>query len=314
MDIAVSLRILANVARHSSFAGAARDQTVSTSTVMRAMDELERRVGVTLLARSTRRVELTEAGHRLLSGGAPLVDALDALIQELQKSDSEVSGHLRITTALSFGRTLFAGILRDFLDCNAGIAIDLVSNDSVIDLDQSRVDVAIRIADPVQAPDLIAHELSPMHRCVCASPTYVAHYGRPEHPDDLQQHSCLLFRPMLPRDPWAPVSDTWTFAQGGKDAGTIRVRGKMSGNDADALVSAAREGLGIVMMPDWLIADDVSEGRLIRLLADFEVSQRPGPKSLHIAYPQHRRHSRKVQAFVSHVQRHFKATADVSRA
>ena len=314
MDIALSLRILANVARHGSLAGAARDQNVSTSTVMRAMDELERRIGVTLLSRSTRRVELTEAGYRLLSEGVPLVDALDTLIQELQKSDLELSGQLRVTTALSFDRTLFAGIIRDFLDHNSEIAIDLISNDSVIDLGQSNVDVAIRIADPALAPDLIAHELTPMRRSVCASPTYVARYGQPQRPEDLEQHSCLLFRPMLQRDPWAPVSDTWTFAQCGKGACTVRICGKMSGNDADALVSTAREGLGIVTMPDWLIASDVSNGRLIRLLTEFEATKPPGVKSLHIAYPQHRRHCHKVQAFVSHVQRYFAVSTDVSRA
>ena len=300
-----SLRVLADVARHNSFAGAARKRNVSTSTIMRMMDVLEGRIGTSLLVRSTRRVDLTEAGHRLLSGGLPLVDDLEGIIDELRDSDASLEGRLRVTTAFSLGRSLLTAVLRDFLEQHPKVAIDLISSESVIDLEEDNVDAAIRLSDPTRLPDLVVHELRSLQRWVCASPSYIERRGCPGRPQDLEHHDCILFRPVLQRDPWTPASDTWTFRGPGLDVQSVAVNGRMSGNDSDALIAMARDGLGIVMMPDWLVADDVAEGRLCRLLDNVEANWRSEPKSLHIAYPPHRRRSRKVQAFVRHVRRAF---------
>jgi len=304
MDMLYSLRVLSAVAQHNGFAAAARKLGVSTSTIMRTMDALEDRVGTALLSRTTRRVDLTEAGLRLLSGGVPLVDELETLVCEIRDAEEELAGYLRVTSALSFGRSVLVGLVGEFIERNPGVSVDLKLTDSVVDLDENNIDVAIRIADPNRSPELIGHEISPMLRYVCASPAYIKRRGRPRKPEDLAHHDCLLFRPTLQRDAWAPASDVWTFSKNNQTVRTVEVKSKISSNDADTLVAAARDGHGIVVMPDWLIKTKISQGRLDRLLGGFDFL-RPEPKSLHVAYPQHRRRSRKVQAFITAVRRHF---------
>ena len=304
MDMLYNLRVLSAVAQYNGFAAAARELGVSTSTIMRAMDTLEDFVGTTLLSRTTRRVELTEAGLRLLSGGAPLADDLEALVREIRETENELTGSLRVTSALSFGRSVLVGLIGEFLEDNPEVSVDLTLTDSVVDLDGHNIDVAIRIADPNLSPELIVHELSPMRRYLCASPAYIKRRGRPRRPEDLTRHDCLLFRPTFQRDVWAKASDVWTFAKLTQADRSVEVKGKISSNDADALVAAACDGHGVVAMPDWLIAPEISQGRLNRLLGGFDLL-RPEPKSLHLAYPQHRRRSRKVQAFVAAVRDGF---------
>ncbi|MFY0610577.1 MAG: LysR family transcriptional regulator [Hyphomicrobiaceae bacterium] len=299
-----NLRVLSSVAQHNGFAAAARKLGVSTSTIMRAMDALEDFVGTTLLSRTTRRVELTEAGLRLLSGGSPLADELEALVRDVRETENELTGNLRVTSALSFGRSVLIPLVGAFLEDNPEVSVDLTLTDSVVDLDENNIDVAIRIADPNRAPELIVHELSAMRRHLCASPAYIERRGRPRKPEDLPRHDCLLFRPTLQRDVWVTASDVWTFAKLAQPDRSVEVKGKISSNDADALVAAARDGHGVVAMPDWLVAPEISQGRLNRLLGGFELLC-PEPKSLHLAYPQHRRRSRKVQAFVAAVREGF---------
>lgn len=268
------------------------------------MDALESTMGARLLTRSTRNVVLTEQGRRLLSHGSRALQEIDSALAAVREDGARLSGVLRVTVAPSIGRSVLPSILKPFLDTHPNLDVDLLVTDAVVDLIDGGVDIAVRVSDPNAYPDLIVHDLLPMRRIVYASQGYLRANGTPSTPGQLAEHSCLLFRPPEQSHPWMSKFEVWTFLKSGKSVDT-RVDGRLSSSDADTLISAALSDLGIIVMPNWMVADHIREGALIRLFASYDIGDATEPKSLHIAYQRDHRESPKIRAFSSHLRGWF---------
>ena len=301
MDLLSSMRAFVAIASHGGFAAAARELQVSTSSLTRRMDALEGYLGVKLLIRTTRRVTLTESGHQFLLDAIRILDDVSAATRDLAESDDKLSGVLRIAAAPSIGATILPPLLKTFLNTHPAVTFDLTLTDHVVDLIDSGVDVAIRIGNVDSTPDLVIRNIRPMRRVVCASPVYIETFGLPMIPMDLQQHDCLLFRPPEHESLWRARREIWYF-RCHDNTYEVMLKGRIASNDADSLVAAARQGLGIILMPDWLVAQDLTQQRLVQILENFDVGPFDDGKSLHLAYPAHRRHVLKVRSFCAHVE------------
>jgi len=304
LDFLRSLRILSSVAHTGGFSASARELGMSTSSVARHMDALESSVGVRLLTRSTRRVGLTEQGRLLLSRGSHALQEIETALAAVRGDGARLSGVLRVTAAPSIGRSLLSRILRPFLIDHPDLDVDLLLTDAVVDLVETGVDIAVRVSDPDAYPDLIARDLLPMRRLVCASSGYLKVNGTPSTPAQLVDHACLLFRPPEQSHPWISKSDEWTFRKSGHSF-DVQVNGRLSSSDADTLVAAALSDLGIIVMPEWMVADHIRAGTLRELFAGYDVGKSSDPKSLHLAYQLDLRDSPKIRAFSSHVRDWF---------
>ena len=304
MDLLRALRILSSIAQTGGFSASARELGVSTSSVARHMDALESTVGVRLLTRSTRRVGLTEQGRLLLSKGSRALQEIDSALAVVREGSTRLSGVLRITAAPSIGRSILPKMLKPFLDGHPDLNVDLLLTDAVVDLLETGFDLAVRLSDPDAYPDLIVRELLTMQRVVCASKRYLEANGTPLMPAQLAEHSCLLFRPPEQSHPWVSKSDAWIFRKSRKTF-EVRVRGRLSSSDADTLVMAALSDLGIIVMPDWMVADHVRAGTLQRLFASYEVGEASQQKSLHLAYQRDLRGAPKIRALSSHIHDWF---------
>ena len=304
MDLLAAMRVFAVVARSGGFSPAARELGLSPSSVARQMDALEAAVGVRLLVRSTRRIDLTEQGRRLLTQGGGALRAFEAALARLLEEGAAARGVLRVTAAPSFGRSVLPVILEPFLAAHPGIDLDLLLTDALLDLPEAGVDLAIRVGDPNADGDLIVHDLLPMRRILCAAPGYLEANGKPTTPADLERHACLLFRAGDQPIPWTAKTATWTFRRASA-VERVTVQGRMSASDADSLVAAARSNLGIAMMPDWMLVEDLRAGRLVRILEGHTLGDADDPKTLHLAYPLHHRDTPRVDALRRHLQDWF---------
>ena len=181
-----------------------------------------------------------------------------------------------------------------------------------MDLIEEGVDVAIRLA-PLKDSSLVAKRLAPTHRMVCASPGYVARHGKPGSPDELTDHNCLVFRSQASSNLWRPGGGTWMFKRDGETV-EVEVSGSLVSNTADVLVAAARQGLGLVHVPNWLVARDVYLGRLVQVLPDYEASPQDKSAAIYAVYPSRRHLSAKIRVFVDFMAERFKPLADPLRA
>lgn len=308
------MRAFVAVATHRGFASAARALRMSASSLTRRMDALEEHLGVKLLVRTTRRVDLTEAGHRFLADSVRILDDVTAATRETSESEGDPRGVLRVAAPPSIGHALLPTIMRSFLAEYNEVTLDLTLTDRVVNLMEGAIDVALRVGVPGDSPDLVVRILAPMRRIACASPAYIGAAGPPMTPADLTSFSCLLFRPAPAEDAWKPRRAIWHFRRD-EQRQEIALVGRIASNNADSLVGAARAGLGIVLMPDWLVAEDLSSGRLVQVLADYDAGPFDDEKCLHLAYLPHRRHALKVRRFCSHVESSLKdlSTAAIGR-
>ncbi len=309
MDLFGAIRVLASVAETGSFTATAGRLGMSTSSVARQMDGLEVRVGVPLLTRTTRKVALTQDGRRFLAHGLRAQKDVEATIARLRDDLEQPSGQLRVTAAPSVGRSLLPRPLLSFAEAYPKIDLDLMITDRVVDLAEAGIDLAVRVGDPAAYVDLVVRDLLPMRRVVCGSPDYFHARGVPQRPEDLEHHSCLLFRPPEIDDPWRSKRDAWTFRKGERSQ-KVWVSGRVSSSDADALVAAACGHLGLVMMPDWMLGQDLRSGRLCRVLCDHAAGE-DDLKTLHMAYPPAQRNAPKLVAFRQHLQRWFEENAPI---
>src|SRR6516162_10949383 len=261
MDVFTSVKAFVAVADEGGFAKAARKAGAATSSIMRQVDALEEHLGAILLNRSTRSVTLTPAGEAYYAQAVRIVSDLD----EANRSVSELSGPprglLRVSLPVAFARLHVAPILSEFLTSCRDMELELLMTDSVINLVEDRIDLAIRIGN-LESSSLIARKLAPNRRVVCGSPEYIQTRGEPSVPADLVMHNCLTFS-------YSMGDRTWRFERAGQDE-RVRVRGNLRANHSETLREAALAGLGLILMPTWLIGGDLKQGRLRAVLAEWQ--------------------------------------------
>lgn len=251
------------VAEEASFTKAAARLGVSQSALSHAMRALEERVGLRLLARTTRSVAPTEAGARLLVRLRPAVQDIDAALDDLRTLRSKPSGTVRITTMKHAAEIVLAPALDRFFALYPDIKLEIDVDDALTDIVASRYDAGIRFGMMIDR-DMIAVPVSPPLRVsIVGAPSYFARHGRPRRPEDLTQHQCIGFRFRTSGTVYA-----WELTENGRDV-KIKVDGPLIVNDAELMRSAAVAGHGLAYQYDDMVAADLKAGRLERVLRKY---------------------------------------------
>lgn len=296
MDKLLALRTFVEVADAGGFSKAARKLGVSTSSATRLLDALEEALGTALLTRSTRAVTLTDAGAAYLEQITRVLADLDEADSGISEESGEPVGPLRVSMPATFGRLCLGPHIARFMQAHPRVVVDIVLTDAMLDLASERIDVAVRIGVLAQVPRLVERALSRHHRYVVASHDYLERAGVPVLPEDLARHECLRFA-------YTAARQRWTFHRG-DHATEVDVGGRLLVNSSDMLREAALGDMGIALLPQWLVGEDVRTGRLRRLFEDYAVNPHRESVSVYAAYLPNRRRSRKVQAFLQFLSEH----------
>lgn len=288
------LRTFLAVAGEGNFSRVARSQSVAVSSVTRKIDVLEAGLGAKLFRRSPRNVTLTDAGTQYLISARKIIAEFDEAKESLTELQADPRGLLTVTAPATFGRRHVMPSVVRFLRQYPLIQLELHLSDEWVDLAARRVDVAIRIGT-LPDSDLVAVRLAPLHRLVCASPDYLARAGCPKSPEDLLNHNCLTVAS-------TPVPNGWWCFQGVRRGAALPVSGTLRTNDTEALMQAARDGIGIVHLASWLVGDCLSAGNLVSLFPD--IPSPSGPAINAVRMPG-RSHAAKAQLFIAHIRHEF---------
>ena len=269
------------VARERSFTRAAAQIGVSPSALSHTIRKLEERLGVRLLTRTTRSVSATEAGERLLSSVGPHFDEIEAGLAALSELRDKPAGTIRITCADHPAETVLWPALEKVLPDNPDIHVEISVDDTLRDIVEERFDAGVRLGELV-ARDMIAVRIGPdVRMAVVGSPSYFKAHPRPRTPHDLAAHRCINLR-LRTLGGLYP----WEFEKGGREL-NVRVEGQVAFNDARLMINAARSGLGLAYVFDDLVEADLSNGALIRVLADWT----PPFPGYYLYYPSRRQQS-----------------------
>jgi DNA-binding transcriptional LysR family regulator len=290
MDPLDGVAAFARVVEAGSFSAAARRLRISKSAASAHVQRLEERLGVRLLHRTTRRISLTEAGAAYYRHCARIVAEAESAEQAARALQREPRGMLSMSAPDTFGPMHVAPAIREFLARFPDLAIDIATSPRHVDLVQEGLDLAIRIGTLEDSP-LVVRRLAPSRFVLCAAPAYLETRGVPRVPDDLFGHTCFGVSLM----PWG---NHWHLA-GAKGEHRIAAGGVLRSNNADILRTAVLSGLGIALLPSWVVGDDLRSGALRRILPGCE----PPPSTIYAVYPSNRLMSVKVRAFVDHLAR-----------
>lgn len=284
-----AMQVFRRVAELASFTRAADDLNITAATVSKHIAFLEQHLGTRLINRTTRRMNLTDAGLKFLSRTQSLLDELEDAELEVKGLQAEPKGKIRINAPMSFGLTHITAAIDSFLSKYSEIEIDLQLNDHVIDLVEQGVDIAIRIRNKLPDSSLIAKPLRTSRNVVCASSEYLKISPKIEEPSDLSRHNCLLFT--LHDKP-----DIWTL--GKKD---ILVSGNYRVDSSLAIRRSLLNGLGVGFVPGFLVQEDIRNKNLTLLLENFL----PEPYNVFAVFPPGRKQSTKVKLFLDHLDQHL---------
>lgn len=260
MDITDELKAFVATAQTGSFTAGALQLGVSNRLTSKYVAELEARLGVRLLQRTTRRVGLTPAGEEMLARAPAVLEELDGLLEDIAEGSKGLSGMIRISAPVTFGETYVSGLVARFGTQNPGLSFDLRLNDGFSDLAREGVDLAFRIGTSDML-SLKARKLGEVRSIAVASPAYIAEHGAPEHVDALERHDCIV-------DTNRKAPRRWVF-EIGADETVVTVQGRFQVNSAQAAVDLACAGLGIALVPRFALGDAFESGRLVPLLDDI---------------------------------------------
>jgi DNA-binding transcriptional LysR family regulator len=292
MDKLNSIRAFTKVVQHGSFAAAARDLRLSRSAVSKYVMELEEELGVQLLSRTTRSVTATENGQAYYERCLAILSDLEEADLAATRLQAEVRGLLRINAPMSFGTLHLARAVADFMEKYPDLRIQLVLSDQQVDPVQEGFDVTLRIAD-LPSSSMIARRIAPARRSICASPSYLARHGTPNHPDDLRGHACLTYGHLATGNQWkltGPDGDHW-----------IAVPWTLCTNNAEVLRDAALQGRGIALLPTFIAGADFQQRRLATILPSYQAPE----ISIYALYPETRHLSPKVRVFIDFLAERF---------
>lgn len=257
MDRFQEMSAFVAVVEAGGFSAAARRIGESQSVISKAVSALEKRLGVLLLNRSTRSVTVTDHGRKYYERTKPLLDEMAQVDGELMSSTVEISGLVRIAASSTFGRLHVLPLVPQLLALHPKLKLDLVLADGVQDLLAEGVDLAIRIS-PVYSPDAVVKRVASSSLVCVGSRRYFEQHGRPETPEDLTRHNCIIFNGI----------DSWAF-DGPRGKFNVRVSGNLSSNTVETILSAVRAGVGIGMFHRASLAGELREADVVTVLDEF---------------------------------------------
>lgn len=299
MDMLAAMQTFVRVVEQASFSRAAGLLGVQTSAVSRAIAALEADLGVDLFNRTTRSLHLTEPGATFYQHARGVLRDIDEARNAVSALQDRPQGLLRLALPDAFARLHIMPYMPEFLARYPDLRLDLSMSDVRVDLVAIGADAAVRIGPMVDSA-LIARKLAPHRRIACASPAYLAACPPLRRPDDLLQHDCLIYS--------LQPSHNWFFVDAAANETAVPVRGRLRADDSEPLRAGALSGLGIVLLPSWLIGDDLRAGTLVRVLPDWQAMIATRPSGIFGLYPPHRAVPRKVRAFLDFLQQKFGRT------
>lgn len=293
------------LASAGSLSAAARELGITTPAVSKHLALMESRVGVALLNRTTRRMSLTPEGEVYLQHARRILGEIDDMEELLGVSRSTPTGLLRVNATLGFGRSHVAPLISRFVRKHPQVEVQLQLSVNPPPLTDDAFDVCIRFGAP---PDsrMIARQIAPNRRLLCASPSYLARHGTPKVPHDLTRHNCIGIRQ------GEEAYGVWRLSSGrGKTVSTeaVKTRGNLTTNDGEIAVNWALDGHGILMRAEWDIERYLRNGRLVQVLPQYFTPD----ASIHAVYPQRHQLAARVRAFVDFVALAFTQQAAVSK-
>nr|WP_175389656.1 LysR family transcriptional regulator [Pseudomonas sp. C2B4] len=282
------MAIFVRVVERGSFSAVARELQTSQPTISKVLRALESELGGKLIARSTRRLSLTDEGQRYYTQCRQILAAVDAAEHSFQSGRETIAGPLRIGSSVSFGRLQIAPRLPQFLKRHPEVQIDLQLSDQNQDLISEGLDVTFRIGE-LSDTGLIARHIGTTHRVTVAAPEYLAHHGQPRTPQELGRHNCLLFNLLTSQN-------LWRYEKGAQRH-EVRIKGNAQSNNSEAIREMVLGGMGISLSPVWLFSEDLKAGRVTAILQDYTAQSLP----IHAVSPANRRQSARVKAFVDYM-------------
>jgi len=295
MDRLASMEVFVRVVDAGGFAAAAKAGGISPAMVSNHIQALEKHLGARLLNRTTRRHSLTEIGSAFYDQCVDVLARIAGAETAAREMRLRPTGRLRVSAPITLGTHLLMPALADYLREYPDVTLDLQLNDRTVDLADEGFDAAFRFG---VLPDsgLVARPLQQLRRVMCAAPAYLRQRGLPESPSDLATHNCLAFFNVKPER-------EWQFHGGDHGAETIRTAGQLAVNNGPALLQAALSGLGIVLLPDYLVAAELASGKLVRLFPGADFSSAP----LQLVYLPDRHMTPKLRSFIEHILVRFAA-------
>lgn len=277
--------IFARVAEAKSFSGAARRLGISKSLVSKEVSKLEKALGARLLNRTTRQLSLTEFGAAFYEHCARVVQEAEEAELLVDRLHSSPRGVLKCTAPVAFATLHIARAIPEFRSLYPEVQIDLTVGDRFFELAEEGYDLAIRIARDLP-PNMVARPITPINRVICGTPQYFATHGIPKTPQDLTNHDCVVYTHANP-------DSIWHLSANGSDV-AIPVRGALKVNDDEVAWQAVRAGLGLSLLPTFIVGDDLQSGRLQAVLTEYLPSER----NLYALYLPNRHVSAKVRVFI----------------
>jgi len=294
MDRLVAMEMFVRIVETGNFSAVARQLGTTQPTISKQLTALEQRLQTRLLNRSTRSISLTEAGAAYYERCRRILDEVREAEGALGKLQSALSGTLHVNGSIALGQIFLTPLLLRFQRQYPELAIELSLSDRYIDLVEEGADLAVRIGRLADS-NLVARRLGSTRRVVVATPAYLAAHGTPRRPEDLAQHSCLLYA-------YLSTGNEWSF-NGPDGEIRVRVQGNFKANNGDAIRQALLANVGVAMSPDWLIHDKLESGEVVVLLPEFT----PPPLDINAVYPSGRHVSTKVRTFIEFLQEEFRA-------
>lgn len=293
------LSFFAVLARAGSLSAAGRELGISTAAVSKHLSQMESRLGVDLVNRTTRRMSLTPEGELYLDHVRGILASIDDLAHQLGAAKATPQGLLRVNATLGFGRSHIAPLVSVFASKHPQVEVQLQLSVNPPALTEDLFDVCVRFGPP---PDtrVIARNLAPNRRLLCAAPAYLARHGVPKVPNDLLRHRCIGIRQ------GEEAYGVWRLASGRGGTAkseTVKVRGQLSTNDGEVAVRWALDGHGILMRAEWDIERYLKSGRLVQVLPQWHTPD----ADIHAVYPQQHQRSARVRAFVDFLATSFAA-------
>jgi DNA-binding transcriptional LysR family regulator len=295
MDRLAGIEAFVRVVEAGSFVRAAERMGISTSSLSQRVADLEAHLSTRLLNRTTRKLSLTESGQAFFERSVALLADLDEAEQLAASNAARPRGTLKLTCAHAIGVQRIAPAIARFHAVHPEVKFEVVVADRIVDLVEEGFDLAIRIGT-VGSEQLVARKLGTMHLVMCAAPAYLKRRGTPRSAADLAQHDLLTYA-------YSRTPRLWTLRGPAGESIELKATGSLHANSGEVLVAAAVAGQGIVLETDFHVAAAMADGRLVRVLPDYE----GGSGDIWAVYPSRRHLSAKVRVFVDHVAAEFAA-------
>lgn len=296
MDKLTSMMVFTRVAKAGSFSSAADELGMSRAMVTKHVMFLEENLGVRLLNRTTRRLSITEPGSAYLERCLLILDEIEEIETSVGTLQSEPRGLLKIAAPPYFGTHHLIPAISDYHKLYPEVEFEVILRGRLVDVIEEAMDLAIHL-DQLADSSLVARNIASSRLLVCGSPEYFAKFGYPKAPQELVEHNCLVTSSL-------PPGDVWPFKRSGEAPVSVRVSGSLRSNIAGAIKTAAISGIGLAVLPSYMVGSDLNEGRLQTVLTEYQYSV----LNVNAVYPHRKFLSGKVRTFVDFLIQRYQPT------